>query len=338
MTLPLRFFLPVLVVTCLVSFLAGRASVAGSAGGATVQTKVLGGPVGDQRRSALGDSPAAAKSGDLAHEDQAAVARRLAMFRNGTESERDEAGMWLADYFARKDPEGGIEWLGSIGPLEQSAGVAFAMAHNLARRDKRRFLEMLTRLVGTRNYEPFLDGGLRPIGARDFDEAWLLVQEHSRLAKHPVAFRKAAFLNLAQANGEGAAAGVDFANSPESALEFFSRAVFKDQRLAVLALGKISDPATLDQAMISYSRGCAADTAATFGEALSASSMDPVIRDRGVASIVGQVYSSNLPAAIRLVKTIGNESIRLKLEQQMVDYADRQNPGAGTEVRKALGQ
>jgi hypothetical protein len=39
-----------------------------------------------------------------------------------------------------------------------------------------------------------------------------------------------------------------------------------------------------------------------------------------------------------LVKTIGNEQTRIKLERTMTDYADRQYDGAGEEVRKALGR
>lgn len=258
--------------------------------------------------------------------------------RSGTSVERRTAAFKLMEYYSKNDPDEGLKWLLGIDPLQEPGGYFSAFASMVAFTNEPKFLALAKTLEGTSQFESFLNGGLRTISGRNFDRAMRILRANSDFAEDKESFEKSAFLNMAQVNGDEAAKRIDFGNEPDQALEFFGRAVFKNQDLAVSDLEKIKDVETRAAAIADYGRGCMLDAKIEFGNALVRSTLPQPVRDEAIASVVNYLFDDDLRASAGLVKEIEDETLRNTMIEKIVKYADSKGKVVGETTRGLLGR
>ncbi len=283
-------------------------------------------PGGSQPAERAGQGRPRAASRTEPKIDRADIERLRAALADGTlrAGEKEAAQVKLARWYAERDPEAGIRWLQSMPPADwESRLLAGLLGEYVADARPQEWKTCYGLLASGAAKGAFLFGALGVLSKTDVRAAWQEFQTEKSSLRTPEAFEMDIFKLLSRRNPEQFwDVVVGMPQPPADHLAhltaFFQCAEFKEPRLAMACLGKLTDAATRAACVEAYSRVVPPDQIEQFGAAIQQSAIfTPQERDAALATVANRAFHEQPEAAARLIQAIKDAGVREQLAQEL---------------------
>lgn len=249
-------------------------------------------------------------------------------------TERNDAQVALARYYAEFDPAAGLEWLSTLDPLGNSQGKYLVFGSEIAKFSPSKWQELAGKIIEKESRDSYLKGAIFGVGESSPQVALELIARLFPSESDAGALRKGLISHVARLNPEAAINLFDFRKEPELVKTFYQRVEFKSAEDAVLSFEKIVDPALRNECMTTYVSGAGTDMKLKLGNAILNEGGDS--RDLDLYNIAKALYYEDLAGSIPLVLGIKDQALRNDIVRKLSYYADSKGDVVSRKVRVAL--
>ncbi len=258
--------------------------------------------------------------------------------KQASASRRQGAQIALAWYYAESDPEGGVVWLQSLDKAQDAHPAIETFARVLARIDVEAWQRFMEFFPDPKEKETFLRGAIWGIGLNDAKSAVDLLDKQPAAIQNSDNFRLRALQAIAQSNADGLVSALDLSKKSD-AKALFNTAIFDDQRNALLALQKVTDPTTQGDCMHAYLRGCGSEKLMEFSQVLIESNISGVTKSEGLASATEvMTMEGDFASASKLALKIPDPALKAQMIAKIKNQANSLGPAGSQRIQKLLSE